>query len=94
MAGAARRTPVTMPTGARTWDEADGTHIDVRGLPSPQPMVQILSLLQRLPRDAVVTVHHERDPVWLYPELVQIGWWADRIPGEPGEVRLRLTASP
>lgn len=85
---------MTTPTVATTWDAADGTHIDVRGLPAPQPMVQILSLLQRLPRDAVVTVHHERDPVWLYPELVQVGWWAERIPGEPGEVRLRLTATP
>jgi hypothetical protein len=85
---------VTTPSVARSWDETDGTHIDVRGLPAPQPLVQILALLQRLPRSAVVTVHHDRDPVWLYPELVQIGWWADRIPGEPGEVRLRLTATP
>jgi hypothetical protein len=26
----------------------------------------------------------------LYPELLQVGWWAERIPGDPGEVRLRL----
>ena len=81
------------PTEARIWDEADGTHIDVRDLPAPAPMVQILALLQRLPRSAVVIVHHQRDPVWLYPELVQIGWWADVVPGAPGEIRLRLTAS-
>ena len=36
----------------------------------------------------------DRDPLLLYPELVQIGWWAERIPGEPGEVRLRLAAAP
>lgn len=81
------------PPTARTWDEADGTHVDVRGLPPPQPMVQIMTLLQRLPRSAVVTVHHERDPVWLYPELAQIGWQAETVAGEPGEVRLRLTAT-
>lgn len=68
-------------------------HLDVRGLPPPQPMVEILGLLRGLPRSAVVIVHHERDPVWLYPELVQIGWWADVVAGTPGEVRLRLTAS-
>ncbi|MBP6251353.1 MAG: DUF2249 domain-containing protein [Rubrivivax sp.] len=81
------------PTEARIWDEDSATHIDVRGLPPPQPMVEILGLLRGLPRSAVVIVHHERDPVWLYPELVQIGWWADVVAGTPGEVRLRLTAS-
>lgn len=77
---------------ARVWNDAsDGTtHIDVRGLPRPQPLIQILQLLQRLPDDAVLIVHHDRDPVWLYPELVQIGWWADVIDGDPGEVRLRI----
>ena len=65
-------------------------HIDVRGLPPPLPMVQILELVQRLPRDATLIVHHERDPVWLYPELLERGWWADVIDGEPGEVRLRI----
>jgi len=81
------------PPPARTWDQADGTHIDVRGLPAPQPMVQMLTLVQRLPRSAVVIVHHERDPVWLYPELAQAGWQAEAVPGDEGEVRLRLTAS-
>jgi hypothetical protein len=84
---------VNTPTEARIWDEDGATHIDVRGLPPPQPMVEILGLLRGLPRSAVVIVHHERDPVWLYPELVQIGWWADVVAGTPGEVRLRLTAS-
>jgi hypothetical protein len=80
---------------ARLWHEGDATtHIDVRGLPPPQPLIQILQLVQRLPDHAVVIVHHERDPLWLYPELAQIGWWAEVIDGEPGEVRLRLTRSP
>lgn len=78
---------------ARVWtDPADGTtHIDVRGLPRPQPLIQVLQLVQRLPADAVLIAHHDRDPLWLYPELVQIGWWAEVIDGEPGEVRLRMT---
>jgi len=41
----------------------------------------------------VLIVHHDRDPLLLYPELVQIGWWAERIAGDPGEVRLRLAAA-
>jgi hypothetical protein len=30
----------------------------------------------------------------LYPELAQIGWQADMLDGEPGEVRLRLSRVP
>jgi len=79
------------PADARVWNDSDATtHIDVRGLPPPQPLIRILQLVQRLPGDAVVIVHHDRDPVLLYPELEQIGWWADAIDGDPGEVRLRL----
>lgn len=40
-------------------------------------------------RDAIV-IHHERDPVFLYPELAERGWIATPVPGDPGEVRLRL----
>jgi hypothetical protein len=29
--------------------------------------------------------------VFLYPELAELGWTAERIDGEPGEVRLRLS---
>lgn len=76
----------------RQWHEPDGWHIDVRGGTPPQPMVAILRLLQSLQADdgAAVTVHHDRDPVMLYPELAQIGWHAERIAGEEGEVRLLL----
>jgi hypothetical protein len=75
---------------ARVWPEGDGTHIDVRGLPAPQPLVQILQLVRSAGAGAAVVVHHDRDPQLLYPELAQIGWGAERIAGEPGEWRLRL----
>jgi len=79
---------------ARTWNADDGLHVDVRGLQAPQPMVQILKLVQQVGPEGVLIVHHDRDPLLLYPELVQIGWWAERIAGDPGEVRLRLAAAP
>jgi hypothetical protein len=84
----------TPPAGPepRRWHEADGWHLDVRGLVPPQPLVQILQLLQGLARHETLTVHHDREPTMLYPELAQIGWAAEHIAGEPGEVRLRLTA--
>ena len=82
------------PAGARRWIEADGIHIDVRGLPPPEPMVAILALLQSMGDASAVIVHHERDPQMLYPELAELGWEAARIDGDPGEIRLRLTRVP
>ena len=83
--------PAPAPDGRR-WHEADGAHIDVRGLPAPQPLVAILGLV-RASAGAVI-VHHDRDPQMLYPELAEIGWRAERIAAEPGEVRLLLTSAP
>jgi hypothetical protein len=82
------------PDGGRAqgkrWVEADGVHIDVRGLPPPEPLVAILELVESIGDTTPVIVHHERDPQMLYPELAEIGWRALRIDGEPGEVRLKL----
>jgi hypothetical protein len=74
----------------RRWRDADGEHIDVRGLPPPEPLVAILQLVRSIHDDTAVIVHHDREPVLLYSELAQIAWQAALIPGEPGEVRLRL----
>jgi Uncharacterized conserved protein (DUF2249) len=78
------------PWQARVWEEAGSVHIDVRSLPPPQPLVQILQLVQQSAGRGPIFVHHDRDPTLLYAELLQLGWWAERVPGDPGEVRLRL----
>jgi hypothetical protein len=75
---------------SRRWVEPDGVHIDVRGLPAPEPLVEILTLVRGMGEATPVIVHHDRDPRMLYPELAEIGWSARRIDGEPGEFRLRL----
>ncbi len=75
---------------ARIWREADGPHIDVRSLPPPEPMLAILRLLAASEGEASVMVHHDREPIYLYPELAEIGWAHEVVEGEPGEVRLRL----
>lgn len=77
---------------ARQWAEADGMHIDVRGLNPPQPLVAILRLVGVVGEAGVVIVHHDRDPVLLYPELAERGWMAEELDAPAGEVRLRLTA--
>ncbi|HMM49995.1 MAG TPA: DUF2249 domain-containing protein [Burkholderiaceae bacterium] len=72
------------------WTDADGIHIDVRGLPAPEPLVAILELVGSIRDATAVIVHHDRDPQMLYPELAELGWSAEPIAGAPGEVRLRL----
>lgn len=78
------------PWQAKVWNEAGDLHIDVRGLPPTQPLVQILRLVRQAGNSGPILVHHDRDPALLYLELLQLGWWAERVPGDPGEVRLRL----
>ena len=75
----------------RVWRETGTAHIDVRGLNPPEPMLAILRLLEEPDCSASVIVHHEREPVFLYPELAERGWRHEIVAGEPGEVRLRLT---
>lgn len=75
------------------WTEPDGVHIEVRGLAPPAPFVAILKLVDTLGGALPVVVHHDRDPVPLYAELAQRGWLAQRVEGEPGEFRLRLSRS-
>ncbi len=82
--------PASGRDGARRWHDAQGWHIDVRGLAPPAPLVAILQLVASIADATPVIVHHDRDPQLLYPELAEIGWAAERIASEPGEVRLKL----
>ena len=75
---------------ARIWSEAADWHIDVRGLNPPEPMLAIISLIETPAVTGPVVVHHEREPVYLYPELAERGWRWTTIEGEAGEFRLRL----
>ncbi len=82
----------TPPPPGKDWRDAAGIlHIDVRGLGPPLPMVAILARLEQWTESGPIIVHHEREPIYLYPELASRGWVHCRIPGEPGEVRLKLT---
>ena len=78
----------------RYWQEPDGLHVDVRGLGPPDPMVAILGHIDRPGQRGPVIVHHDRNPVYLFPELAERGWRAIRVAGEPGEVRLILKFAP
>ena len=74
-------------------NDGDGVCIDVRGLEAPQPLVEIISLLENPDTGDTVLVSHDRDPLLLYPELEERGWLWDRLESPQGEIRLRLTRS-
>ena len=42
----------------RKWLDSDGTHLDVRGLPAPQPMIEILRLLEAAGAGEVVVARN------------------------------------
>ena len=89
--GEARPAAAPAPAGPRIWREDGIAHIDVRGLNPPEPMLAILRLLAQPDCGGTVIVHHEREPMFLYPELDERGWRHALIAGDPGEVRLALT---
>jgi len=82
--------PGTGRLRGKRWTDADGIHIDVRGLAPPAPLVAIVELIESIGDATPVIVHHDRDPVMLYGELAELGWTAERIDAMPGEVRLKL----
>jgi len=79
---------------ASVWLEDGVTHIDVRALPAPEPLIAILRQIRELGAGDSLIVHHNRVPVLLFPELAEIGWQAEQIAAPAGEVRLLLRAVP
>jgi hypothetical protein len=73
------------------WQETDGFHIDVSDLFPPEPMVAILGLLEQDGMEGPVIVHHDREPIYLYPELFERGWEYEILLQRPGKVVLKLT---
>lgn len=83
--------------GSRKWRTPEGINIDVRGLPPPEPVVEILQLIDSGEVDAVLTARLDREPIFfLYPELDDRGWSYEIVSASCGdaacedEVRLRL----
>ena len=75
--------------GPEPWSAADGTHLDVRGLQPPEPLTRVLELIDQGEIDSLV-LHHDRDPVFLYPMLGERGWSCLSVEHLQGEVRIKL----
>jgi len=83
----------TPARGPEPWQACDGTHLDVRGLQPPEPMTRMLDLIDQGGSDILV-LHHDREPVLLYPMLAERGWSCLSVDHLEGEVRIRLAREP
>ena len=79
--------------GPEPWKADDGAHLDVRGLQPPEPMTRVLDLIDQGGFDSLV-LHHDREPVLLYPILAERGWSCLSAERLEGEVRIRLAREP
>ena len=73
------------------WQDADGFHIDTRGLQPPDPLVAIIGHLDQPSRQGLIHVYLDRDPVYLFPELEARGWHFEYAQATADEVHLILT---
>jgi hypothetical protein len=82
--------------GSRIWRTPEAVHIDVRGLEPPEPMVEILRLIDHGEVDSVLIAHLDREPIFLYPELDDRGWNHEIMESPcggqncPDELRVRI----
>lgn len=67
--------------------------VDVRELSMPQPMHTILGEIEKLPADAALYVYHKRIPVFLLPELEDLGFDYRIKEVSEGQVRLLIFKS-
>ena len=87
------------PDGPRVWRAEDGLHLDVRGLPCPEPLVTVLRWIDGGEAGDRLTAHLSQEPLLLYAELDERGWRHRLIPpsGEArneGHVVLELVRPP
>ena len=84
------------PDGVRLWRAQDGLHVDVRGLPCPEPLVTVLRLIDGGEAGDVLFAHLSQEPLLLYPELDDRGWryrliaHADESSLQDGDVVLEI----
>lgn len=75
--------------------EAGALCLDLREINvPPKPLVAIVELIERADTGDMVRVLMARDPVNLYPELMERGWSWTKEPAEDGGLRLTLTREP
>lgn len=77
--------------GARIWRQDGLLHIDVTHLVAPEPFVATLRLLEWPGVDDEIVFINNREPLHLFPELIERGWSYRAEPGSPDVYRMRMT---
>jgi len=75
---------------AEIWQEDGLIHIDVRALSAPDPFVAVMRLIEHPGIDDEIVFHNDREPVHLFPELLEQGWTWRIETDRPGEFRMRV----
>ena len=75
---------------AEIWREDGVIHIDVRALPAPDPFVAALRLIEHPGTGDEIIFHNDREPVHLFPELLEQGWTWRVETDRPGEFCMRV----
>ena len=86
-----RRTLSNGNDGPRVWWGEEGLHVDVRGLPCPEPLVTVLRLIDGGIAEEFLIAHLSQEPLLLYPELAERGWRHSLVAtDQPGHVALLM----
>jgi hypothetical protein len=69
----------------------DDWHLDNRGLEPPEPMTRILQLLPRIGPNERIIARNDREPMFLYPRLDQMGYHHQTEPCDDGSFRITIS---
>jgi uncharacterized protein (DUF2249 family) len=79
------------PEPAQTeWTGDETITIDVSELVPPEPMMRILSALEEMEPGKTLLVHHARRPMFLYPQLDDLGYTHQTRDIGPGQVEVLI----
>jgi len=68
----------------------DALHLDTRGMEAPLPLALILSTLETLDAGRGLVALIDREPLLLFPELVERGWVYDGAFQDTGDYRIHI----
>lgn len=64
--------------------------IDNRGLTPPEPMVRILDTLKDMGSSDMLVARNDRQPLFLYPELEELGYAYETEPLPDGSFLIKI----
>jgi uncharacterized protein (DUF2249 family) len=86
----ARREKAQPTQAAADWSGDETITIDVSELVPPEPMMRILGALEEMAPGKTLLVHHVRRPMFLYPQLDDLGYTHETRDLAPGQIELLI----